>query len=172
MYKGFNILFAALALLKQSGLHFMLYTTVRGSDPQVAPRCAAMVQQHGLKDHVAFLGPVPQRQMGALYRMCDLVVCSSLCESFGFSLIEAMAHDVPIVAADIPISREICGDAALYYSPLDASAAAAAIFAALSESERTRLITNCRARLAAFDWSWDRYAKEFDGIIADAIHPN
>jgi glycosyltransferase involved in cell wall biosynthesis len=33
---------------------------------------------------------------------------------------EAMAHGLPIVASDTPVNREICGDAAVYFSPLSA----------------------------------------------------
>ena len=32
-------------------------------------------------------------------------------------MVEAMAHGLPIVAADTPVNREICAEAALYFCP-------------------------------------------------------
>jgi glycosyltransferase involved in cell wall biosynthesis len=51
--------------------------------------------------------------------MChhDILVSPSLAETFGFPLVEAMGLGMPIVVADTPIHREICGDAALYFAP-------------------------------------------------------
>lgn len=47
----------------------------------------------------------------------DVVVSPSIAETFGFPLVEAMAAGIPVIVADIPIHREICGDAALYFEP-------------------------------------------------------
>ena len=52
-----------------------------------------------------------------LYFKNDIFIFPSLCESFGFPLIEAMASEIPIIAADTEINREICGKAALYFEP-------------------------------------------------------
>jgi glycosyltransferase involved in cell wall biosynthesis len=62
-----------------------------------------------------------------LYREADVFVFPSLCESFGHPLVEAMASGLPIVASDIPVHREICGDAAAYFPMLDAAALADAL---------------------------------------------
>lgn len=47
----------------------------------------------------------------------DVLVSPSIAETFGFPLVEAMGLGLPLVIADTAIHREICGDAALYFTP-------------------------------------------------------
>jgi glycosyltransferase involved in cell wall biosynthesis len=68
---------------------------------------------------VKFTGPIPYQEIEKLYQENDIFIFPSLAESFGHPLVEAMASGLPIIASDIPICREICGDAAVYFSPLD-----------------------------------------------------
>ena len=61
------------------------------------------------------LGSVPYAELPRAYRAASLFVFPSYTESFGHPLIEAMATGLPIVAADTPVNREMCGDAATYF---------------------------------------------------------
>ncbi|CAM4211513.1 glycosyltransferase family 4 protein [Bordetella muralis] len=51
-----------------------------------------------------------------IYRSAACLVSASLNEGFGLPLIEAARHQLPIVARDIPVFREVAGDAAWYFS--------------------------------------------------------
>ena len=125
----------------------------------------------GLAGHVKFIGRIPQGQIGQLYGGCDVMVYPSLCESFGFSMLEALGHDLPIVASDTDLNREICGKAALYYSPLEASDAARALSEVMDAERREELARNARERFESFDWSWRRYAREFSQLLDAAGTP-
>jgi len=165
-YKGFEVLFDALAKLREMGVEFTLYTTVSRDDwPEGVSRYEQQVTDLSIKDHVVFMGRVPQRQMGSLYSGCHLMIYPSLCESFGFSMIEAMGYGLPIVAADTGVNREICGDGAIYYPPLDSKSAAAAVCEALKPDVNRRLIEAGNDRVDGFDWSWKRYAREFVEMV-------
>jgi glycosyltransferase involved in cell wall biosynthesis len=165
-HKGFPLLFEALALLRRRGTNATLFATV---DPADWPDEVASYQQHiadlQLDGAVVFLGRVPQMQMGAVYSRCDLMVYPSLCESFGFPMVEAMAHQLPIVAAETAVNQEICGNAALYFEPLDPEDACKTIEQALTAGVRAELAKNGEARMNGFDWSWARYAKDFMQLI-------
>ena len=53
-------------------------------------------------------------QMAALYRRAALVLLPSESEGFGLPVIEALACGATVVASDIPVLREVGGDAAVY----------------------------------------------------------
>lgn len=168
LHKGFSILFDMLARLKGKQVDFTLFATVCKEDwPKGFAAYERQIRELGIEENVVFMGRVPQEQMGALYQACDLMVYPSLCESFGFSMVEAMGHGLPIVAADTLVNREMCQGAALYYSPLDPEAGVQAILNALDASTTARLKASARARMASFDWGWDRYAREFVAVIED-----
>jgi hypothetical protein len=42
-------------------------------------------------------------------------VTPAYAESFAHPLIESMSSGLPVVASDLPVHREICGDAAIYF---------------------------------------------------------
>jgi len=88
-----------------------------------------------------------------LYREADVFVFPSLCESFGHPLVEAMASGLPIVASDIPVHREICGDAAAYFPVLDAAALADALRGLMKDAAtREKLTARGAERVKEFLW--------------------
>lgn len=72
------------------------------------------------------------------YEEADVVVLTSLEETVGLPLVEAMHFGKPIVAPDLPYARDVCGDAALYFTPKDARAAAQAIIRLLQNKSLRR----------------------------------
>jgi glycosyltransferase involved in cell wall biosynthesis len=62
-------------------------------------------------------GPTFGDALVDLYGAVDACVFPSFCESFGHPLVEAMAAGKPVVCADRPYARELCGDHALYVDP-------------------------------------------------------
>lgn len=170
VHKGFEVLFDMLAALKAEGLSMCLFTTISPDDwPDGVAAYQRRIKQLNLRDNVVFLGRVPQGQMGAVYAQCSLMVYPSLCESFGFSMIEAMGYGLPIVAAGTATNREVCQSAASYYSPLDAAAGARAIIDALDPGVSERLRAGAATRLVSFDWSWARYAREFVQAVGSVV---
>src|SRR5205823_12386377 len=155
-----TLLKAMLLLNKDGGDKFFLRTT---ADP--AWEAAAWTVTHeddlALSWHpdvapwVEFLGPLGNEKVQQLYREGDLFVFPSLCESFGHPLVEAMAHGLPVVASDLPVNREICGDAAVYFSPLCSEDLAHQLTRVVVNNDlRRRLATFGRQRAATrFRWS-------------------
>jgi glycosyltransferase involved in cell wall biosynthesis len=63
----------------------------------------------------------------ALYTLAHVLLFPSLCEGFGWPIIEAQACGCPVVTSDRPPLTEVAGDAALFVPPEEIDAAAAAI---------------------------------------------
>lgn len=70
-------------------------------------------------DHIQFLGRVSDEELVRLYNQAACFVFPSLYEGFGLPPLEAMACGCSVLVSDIPVEREVCGDAALYFNPLD-----------------------------------------------------
>lgn len=106
--KNFDILFEAVALLLQSGKDLHLHLTLDPALPHNRD-LLAKAEMAGIKDVVINHGEIGAQQIKELYDQIDLFVFPSLCESFGFPLLEAMAHGIPLLASDIASNREIIG---------------------------------------------------------------
>nr|WP_163098085.1 glycosyltransferase family 1 protein [Acidithiobacillus ferrianus]NDU42848.1 glycosyltransferase [Acidithiobacillus ferrianus] len=62
---------------------------------------------------------VPAGALRLLYRQAVVTVCPSVGEGFDFSGAEAMRCGGVVAASDIPVHREVYGDAARYFDPYD-----------------------------------------------------
>jgi glycosyltransferase involved in cell wall biosynthesis len=60
---------------------------------------------------------VPADALRLLYRQAVVTVCPSVGEGFDFSGAEAMRCGGVVAASDIPVHREVYGDAACYFDP-------------------------------------------------------
>jgi glycosyltransferase involved in cell wall biosynthesis len=51
------------------------------------------------------------------YEQADALIFPSLLESYGLPLVEAMVIGIPVIAADLPYARVLCGDEGIYFNP-------------------------------------------------------
>lgn len=102
-----------------------------------------------------------------LYSFAVAFVYPSFSEGFGIPLLEAMACGAPILASDIPVFREVAGDAARYFDPRDPGALLKALdsFQDASTKEEYRIRGFQRVRR----YSWDRAAAETHSVYEKAI---
>lgn len=116
-----------------------------------------------LKEHFLLLGQVSTAQCPRLYQMADISFQPTLLECFTATYPESMRMGVPIVTTDLEFARGLCGNAAIYYPPLDAVCAAEQIYRLGTDVElRNRLISNGKKRLECFD----NYEQRADKLIA------
>ena len=84
----------------------------------------ALLEDPAIARHVAF-ETFPVEEQAEVRG--DAVLMPSVTESFSFPLAEAVGIGLPVVAADAPFARELCGDAAFYVAPHDPAGLAAAM---------------------------------------------
>ncbi|MFX0134401.1 MAG: glycosyltransferase family 4 protein [Candidatus Hodarchaeota archaeon] len=98
--KGIDIFYKVLKILNNSPYHTNLKFLIAGSGD--------LKIQNYIKDlsnkfsNVTYLGYVSQEKMPELYQKCDLFVSPSRTETFGWTILEAQACGVPVIASDIP----------------------------------------------------------------------
>jgi glycosyltransferase-like protein len=111
------------------------------------------------------LGPVPDDTLPALVAGADAFAFPSTKEGFGLAAMEALAAGVPVVARDLPVLREVFGDAVTFATdPAGFAAALAAPDRTKAQAGRElagrhRWPEAARAHLAA-------YAKLVPGLAA------
>jgi glycosyltransferase involved in cell wall biosynthesis len=107
----------------------------------------------GIAHNVIRAGRVTDEELHALYGKAEALIFPSLYEGFGIPLLEAMSVGCPVLASDIPVTREVCGNAAVFFNPRDTRSMADAMLAALSPSfDRNGLIALGRERASGFAW--------------------
>lgn len=106
-----------------------------------------------LGDGVIVTPRVADDEYAALIRSARLFVVPSRAEGFGLPLLEAMAIGTPVAASDIPVLREVGGDAALWFDP-DRPDQLAAIISRVVADDRigAEMVARGRARARGFTW--------------------
>lgn len=114
---------------------------------------ASLVADRRLGERVMRIGAVTDAELAALYAGAVALCFPSASEGFGLPVLEAMAAGVPVIAADLPVLREVAGDAALFVGRADADAWAQAIESVLGDPAlRDRLAEEGRRRAGEFTW--------------------
>ena len=118
----------------------------------------------GFSNHTK--GHVPDEALASLYQHAALFVYPSLYEGFGIPPLEAMSMGCPVILSDIPVFREVFGDAAHYVNPLSAESIRDGIQRVLSdEPYRKELVRKGTER--ANHYSWEESARRLISLIDD-----
>ncbi len=113
-----------------------------------------------LKEHFLFIGYVSIYRCPSLYQQSTIVFQPTLLECFTAAYPEAMAMKRPIVTTSLAFAKGLCGEAALYYAPISAEAAADQIYVLANNADLYHYVVEAgRHRLQTYDTYNDRVEK-------------
>jgi glycosyltransferase involved in cell wall biosynthesis len=121
-----------------------------------------------LGDRVRFTGPLRADRLVALYRGATLFAFPSLHEGFGLPVLEAMVQAAPVICADIPVLREIAGDAACFADPHDAKAWGNTLVDVLGDDTARRVLSE-RGRQRASRFTWERCIRQTRALYREVL---
>jgi glycosyltransferase involved in cell wall biosynthesis len=165
-YRNFETLIRGLAIVKKKlyprTVRLILTCKLRSKDnpgDYRAETAANLVKELGLGDEVVELGAIPYASLHRVYGACDLYVTPAYAETFAHPLVEAMASGLPVIASDLAVHREVCGDAVAYFPRFSADGLAEKIIQLSRSTERASAMREM-GRLRSRDFSWDKHVEE------------
>lgn len=111
------------------------------------------ISKCNLNDRIHLIDFVAQVDLPQIYRGALAYVFPSMRETFGMTVLEAMACGTPVVCARWGPLPEVAGDAACYFNPLDIDNMAAVIFKVTTDSTlRDELCHRGLEHMRYFTW--------------------
>ena len=112
------------------------------------------------KRYVSTVGSLSPDQCPSFYEQIDGVVFPSLLECFSATPLEAMVMTKPLFASDRGFVRDVCGDHAIYFDPLDVDNIALSIAKYFeSDIKRSQSLQNARDHALNFSTAKGRAEK-------------
>ena len=113
-HKGFDLLIEAFHLFAQKDNEWILDIVGEGPEEYLYLELIAKYQLEKRVEIHPFTNNIQ-----TYYSNAQVYVLSSRWEGFGLVLVEAMAHGLPIISSDLPVSKEIMGDFGIYFKNED-----------------------------------------------------
>ncbi|AXI01969.1 glycosyltransferase [Aquirhabdus parva] len=113
-----------------------------------------LIREQGLSPHEVILtGFVPEKDLIALYNLCQAFVFPSWHEGFGLPALEAMACGRAVIAANTSSLPEVVGNKEALFNPLDQEAMTAKLYQVLTDADfRLRLQQHGLEQAKLFSW--------------------
>jgi glycosyltransferase involved in cell wall biosynthesis len=175
-YRNFETLFRAIPLLRQklTGRSVRLFLTCelqndRNPGAYKTEKAVALIEQLGIREEVVELGAVPYHLLHQVYRACDIYVTPAYTETFAHPLVEAMATGLPVAASDLPVHREVCGEAALYFERFASDQLAEQLCEIANQTETASRLSG-RGKHRALDFSWAKHISQLLDAVGQLLH--
>lgn len=126
---------------------------IAGRDGNDTHTVNTMIERSAKKGQVRRIYFVPDADLTALYQGAFAYCLPSFQEGFGFTLLEAMASGIPVVAAENSAMTETAGKAALFFRTNDEGELVERIRELQIEKRRTEMIRLGFDRAREFSWT-------------------
>ncbi len=123
---------------------------------------------NGVLEKIVFTGRVGDSDLKDLYQTATAFVFPSFEEGFGLPGLEAMSVGLPVLVSDIPVFKEVYGEAAMYFDPQDKEDLITRINILLKEKEiREKYIRLGKDQVKKY--SWEKFSRETRKVLLDVL---
>jgi glycosyltransferase involved in cell wall biosynthesis len=174
-YRNFETLLRAIPILREraQGRKIKLLLTCKldsNENPGSyrAETALSLLRKLKIEQEVVQLGAIPYSQLHHVYRSADIYVTPAYAETFAHPLVEGMASGLPIVAADIPVHREICGGSAIFFDHFSPEKLAEQVLKIVSFQDLAEELRNSGAGRSK-DFSWREHLDKIVKIAQNLV---
>lgn len=113
-----------------------------------------------VKDRIIAIGKIKVELGPQIYSECDALFLPTLIECFSASYAESMKMKKPIITSNLPFAKAVCGNAAIYFNPIEPIDIAEKILKLINDKElQKKLVSNGEKRLLSFETPKSRTEK-------------
>jgi len=156
--KGIDYLIRAMPRILAAEPDLILLIAGSGSEEEGLRR---LLRSLNLEERIRFLGRIDDTELSALYRAADVFVLPSLSEGLPTCVMEALAHERPVVATRIDGAKDCFADVAELVAPADSDALAESILGILREKKGAAGKAAAGRRLMEKEYTWPAVAGRF-----------
>ncbi|HEB37253.1 MAG TPA: glycosyltransferase family 1 protein [Thermoplasmatales archaeon] len=178
---GKNLLYVG-RIVPKKGLHVLLYAMkkVVEKDDEVKLRIAgkgrllplmkSLSKMLDIERNVNFLGYVPDKDLPELYRSSDLLILPSITgESFGITLLEAMASGLPVIGTNVGGVPEIINGCGKIVEPGKPNQLSRAILDLLKDFDRMKELGEKGRERVEKLYSWDVVGEKIFNVYKELV---
>jgi glycosyltransferase involved in cell wall biosynthesis len=168
-HKNFEIFLPLAEEIKRRGLDFKVIITIDESQHQSVKPFLSLIRERGLDQIIFNLGAIDMPDTPSLYEQCDGLLMPTLLETYCLPYVESMYHKRLILTSDMDFSRDVCGDAAIFFDPKNHFSILQAIEKAYSDPIlRDEKIRNGSKRIEELN-TWDGVTLSYEQILEDTV---
>lgn len=170
VHKNVEVLVRAAELIRARELGIRIITTIAKDQGSGAAAFLEEIDDRRLHDIIVNIGPVAMADIPALYQAVDGMILPSLLESFSGTYVESMYYGVPVFTSDRDFARDVCGDVAYYFDPLDPEAILETVERAFSDpQEMRRRVARGKEVVSAMP-DWIGVARQYVALLEELAH--
>jgi len=155
----------ALSILRKYGYDNIHLKLVGSADPGPLKKLKSAIENYKMRDKVVWLGAVSHEEVVKIYHNASIFVYASTCETFGQTVLEAMASGLPIVCSNRGPMKEFAKDGVRYFDPKDPVSIAAAIGYLIDNHDDCKRLA-LRAYELSKRYTWENCTKQtFDFLL-------
>jgi alpha-1,3-rhamnosyl/mannosyltransferase len=155
--KGYPVLLQAVERAAENIPDLQL--VIVGATGWLAEPIERALEEAQQRRRVLRLRRISDQTLAALYSAAAAFVTASFYEGFNFPLLEALACGAPAIATDIPVHREVAGNAALFVRSGDVDSLAEAMISLLTDTTLARRLQQAGPQQAS-RFSWHKSAEQ------------
>ena len=119
-----------------------VHLVVIGKSTSYIKEIEKYIEPNNLRSRVHFFQGITNKDLKTIYSLARLIVYPSHYEGFGIPIIEAIANNLPVIAAKGSCLEEAGGESSYYVEPNDVKAMANAVNTLLNDEEKRLIAIN------------------------------